>query len=327
MAGLLNVVAGTWDVSVTSADGDAQGSVELQFTVGAAGLQGSAMGPSGDDAQLEHVSFDPASGSLSFEQKASPGHPKVVWRCTVEDGAVTTAFRVGRILSKYVVVGSFSGVKLGAAGRERRRPISAPRLLLNLDRDHALAAAVFPTTLDDSNVRDQLPEDEVDELIALSVFQAIVDKELVANVPSVLLELRDHICETDAIADDAFHEWLSESRGGDRFAMFQDLVASIRKQWAETQAANSVRREDAAAIDLVERVRHHFAVWNHRHFFLLEVACGLMSCLSCDRAVAWRYTSHLGRKSTIVTFRLTAGTAHCPGTTRGSCFPVSSPHL
>lgn len=259
-----DLVAGQWSVTVSSAEileGDgAEGSVVMQFAVGAAGLQGSAVDGGGNQS-LERVNFEPASGSLSFEQKASPGQPKVVWSCTVQDGSPpfsTLSFSAGKILSDYVVVAHFAGVKLASAGptvsaavaapfakggtlhsssppqnTQRRRHPSKPRpdkktesgtpralslqparspasspppvaavpasqpaatvapvaaaarapnvaerptkptltdsqasqLLLNLDRDHALAAAVFPTTLDDNELR-RLSKEEVDGLVS-----------------------------------------------------------------------------------------------------------------------------------------------------------------
>ena len=160
--------------------------------------------------------------------------------------------------------------------------LQASRLLLNLDRDHALAAAVFPTTLDDGEVR-RLPEDEVDELLALNVFQAILDKELVANVPSVLIDLQHQICETEAIVDDAFLEWLSDDGGdGDRMGMFSELVVSIRKQWAESQVLNDARREDDDAIGLIEEggcLAIYYASGKKKHdrFFSADCERGVLS--------------------------------------------------
>lgn len=122
------------------------------------------------------------------------------------------------------------------------------QLLVNLDRDHGLAADIFPFTLDDAEVRD-LPDDEIDKLIALKLFQAIIYRELVGGVPPSLLQLQQRIVDTETIIDDEFQAWLAESHS--RMAMFADVIELIRLQWASKEDVE-VGPAERAAISLVE---------------------------------------------------------------------------
>ena len=117
------------------------------------------------------------------------------------------------------------------------------QLLVNLDRDHGLAAGIFPFTLDDAEARD-LPDHEIDKLIALKLFQAIVYRELVGGVPPSLLQLQQRIVDTEAIMDDEFQAWLAESHS--RMAMFADVIESIRLQWASKEDVEAGPAERAA---------------------------------------------------------------------------------
>jgi Ca2+-binding EF-hand superfamily protein len=105
-------------------------------------------------------------------------------------------------------------------------------------------------TLDDAEIRG-LPDHEVDTLIALNLFQAIIDRpELAASVPPTLLRLQEHIASTKAIVDDEFQAWLHGA--ADRSAMFTDVVASVRAQWVASQEEARAKRAEDAIISRVE---------------------------------------------------------------------------
>jgi hypothetical protein len=318
------VLAGTWNVVVSSAHAEEQtGSVKLRFGLDRSGgeLVGWAM-DHGGEVNLDRVDFEPSSAALRFEQCGLPGHPKVVWACTVAG----TTFDAGTIMENFQVVARFQGRKdqqttpeqpqpqqpaqkrnqrrfpsKPVSGRRARAPLgqteasattpsnressivatstdsellAAPmghtegsiatspnrapgvvtaltdsELLVNLDRDHDLAVAIFPFTLDDAEVRD-LPGHEIDKLLALQLFQAVIDRELVAGVPTPLIQLQKHIADTETIIDDEFHGWLEGSHS--RMAMFADVIASIRLQWAARKEQAEVEQAENVAISSVE---------------------------------------------------------------------------
>lgn len=289
-----DAVVGTWTVAVRSAHAEEQtGSVVLRFGLDHSGTQlvGWAL-DHGGEVNLDRVDFEPSSAALRFEQCGLPGHPKVVWACTVA-GAT---FDAGTIMENFEVVARFQGSKnqqnvpekpqpqLAAQKRNHRRFPSKPKatrkpsdpveqaeasattlpnrehsvitaltdseLLVNLDRDHDLAAAIFPVTLDDAEVRD-LPDHEIDKLLALSFFQAIIDRELVAGVPMPLIQLQKRIANAETIIDDEFHGWLEGSHS--RMAMFADVIASIRQQWAAQKEKVEVELAENVTISSVEK--------------------------------------------------------------------------
>lgn len=319
----MQLVVGTWKVVVSSAHSKHQeGSVVLRFEPDGSERQllGYAVDQNGE-IDLKHVEFDPSTASLQFEQRGLPDRPKVVWSCTVADGALDA----GKILENSLVVAHFQGrrdqnpLKLSQRQQSPRsrslrrfpskpcsrksralpeqiksapaptlhtqesrsvaestdanfvlqtQPTSAfsptqhthgPRvvdaltdaqMLVNLERDNDLAVVVFPFTLEDEEMH-TLPTTEMDKLIALHIFHAIIDRELLAGVPPSLIQLQRHIADTEAIVDDEFQTWLERSHS--HMAMFGDVIESVRLQWVANKEKIEAEKVENSAIIFVEQ--------------------------------------------------------------------------